>query len=375
MTFKKAVKHEAKLRMALTGPSGAGKTWTALEFASALGKKIAVIDTERGSASKYADQFSFDVLELEPPFSVARYIAAIQEAEAAGYDVLIIDSMTHAWTGSGGLLDEVDQIAKRQAAQWHTAPNTFAAWKEGTPIQNKFYDTITGARCHVIVTMRSKTKYVQEDYEDQRGAKKTKITKQGMEPIQREGGEYEMDIVADMTIDNNMIVNKSRCPALTNKLFEKPSRKVIDEIILPWLAGERAMEMPEEQKRAAPKRAVDTSFIRVEGSVPLTDERQESSGPTAENPVVEPKPQDMPKPAGATRVDRQNMLLDAITRLAAIDGEHNRYWAMSKHMPKHYNKKSIGELTDLELNEFYELVLGYIAAAQAKAVGEAKNVA
>src|SRR5690606_31598618 len=110
--FKKAERKQARLRLALAGPSGSGKTYSALQMAKGLGSKIAVIDTEHGSASLYADAAEFDVMELHAPYSPERYVEAIQAAEAAGYDVLIIDSYSHEWTGPGGCLEINDETAK-----------------------------------------------------------------------------------------------------------------------------------------------------------------------------------------------------------------------------------------------------------------------
>jgi len=110
--FTKATKRKARARIALAGPPGSGKTWTGLLFASVLGEKVAVIDTERGSASKYADAFQFDTIELTT-FEAEKYIEGIEAASAAGYDVLVIDSLSHAWAGKGGMLERVDNIAAR----------------------------------------------------------------------------------------------------------------------------------------------------------------------------------------------------------------------------------------------------------------------
>src|SRR5437879_6557046 len=106
MAFQRAVKHEAKIRLALAGPSGSGKTYTALTLATALadGGNVAVIDTERGSASKYSDLFSFDVQELDT-YHPDKFTQGIKEAQEAGYAVLVIDSLSHAWNGTGGLLE------------------------------------------------------------------------------------------------------------------------------------------------------------------------------------------------------------------------------------------------------------------------------
>src|SRR5665811_318110 len=113
--FQKATKQRVKARFAIDGPSGSGKTFTALVAATALAEngKIAVIDTEHGSASLYSDAFSFDVLELDN-YHPNNYIKAIEMAEKQGYDVIVIDSLSHAWEGEGGALDLADEAAKRQ---------------------------------------------------------------------------------------------------------------------------------------------------------------------------------------------------------------------------------------------------------------------
>ena len=101
--FKKAVKHESKLRLAIAGPSGSGKTFTSLAIGTSLGR-VAVVDTESGSASKYADLFDFDVMEIDAPFHPNKYIEAIKGAVQAGYDVVILDTLSHAWFAEGGVL-------------------------------------------------------------------------------------------------------------------------------------------------------------------------------------------------------------------------------------------------------------------------------
>lgn len=225
MIFQKATKKRAKLRLAIIGPSGSGKTFTALTLATRLGPRVAVIDTERGSASKYADKFGFDVLELDT-FSPLTYVEAIREAEKAGYDVIVIDSLSHAWSGKNGALEQVDNAAKRSQSG-----NTFGAWREVTPMHNAMIDAIIGARAHVIATMRAKTDYVQEKNER---TGKTEIRKVGIAPVQRDGMEYEFDVVADMDQENNFIVSKTRCPQLHDALIPKPDGNVAD-VLKAWL--------------------------------------------------------------------------------------------------------------------------------------------
>jgi len=228
--FKKAVKHEAKLRLAIAGPSGSGKTYSALAIATALGKKVAVVDTESGSASKYADIFEFDVLELSAPFAPEKYVAAIKAAADAGYDVVVLDSLSHAWVGTGGVLDIVDNAAKASRSG-----NTYMAWKAGTPFQNALIEAIVTAKVHVIGTMRSKTEYVL--VKNDRG--KDEPRKMGMSPIQRDGFEYEFDVMFDMDYENNAVVSKSRCPELSGAVIHKPSSDVAD-VLRRWLSGEAA---------------------------------------------------------------------------------------------------------------------------------------
>ena len=210
------------------GPSGSGKTYTALLLARGLvGPEgtIAVIDTERASASKYAGEVTeFDALDLDH-HSPKEYVEAIQDAGRAGYDCLVIDSLSHAWSGRGGALEQVDQAAKR------TQGNSYVAWRDVTPQHNALVDAILTYPGHVIVTMRAKTEYV---LEEGKNGKKTP-RKVGMAPIQRDGMEYEFDVVADMDLDHNMIVSKSRCSALADAVFTKPDVSVA-HTLRAWLS-------------------------------------------------------------------------------------------------------------------------------------------
>lgn len=245
MTFTKATKKKAKLRLALVGPSGSGKTYTALSIANGLGKRIAVVDTERASASKYSGIFEFDTLELET-FSPQMYIDAIHAAGQAGYDVLVIDSLSHAWMGAGGALEMVDNAAKKSQSR-----NSFGAWREVTPIHNAMVDAILRAPLHVIVTMRAKTEYVLE--KDERTGKTTP-RKVGIQPVQRDGMEYEFDVVGDITEDHDFIVGKTRCPDLADRIFKKAGADVAS-VLTAWLTdGTEATAKP------APASAIETQL-------------------------------------------------------------------------------------------------------------------
>jgi hypothetical protein len=217
--FQKATKQQSRLRLALIGPSGAGKTYSALRIGTTLGK-TALIDTERGSASKYAgDPFEFDTLSLES-FEPRTYVDAIKAAEEAGYEVLVIDSLSHAWSGKGGALEQVDRRA---------SANKFAAWREVTPMHNELVDAILGARMHVIATMRSKTEYAVE----QDGGK-TKVVKLGLAPVQRDGMEYEFDVVGDIDQRHILRVTKTRCRQLDDAVIPNPGEDVA-ETLRAWL--------------------------------------------------------------------------------------------------------------------------------------------
>jgi hypothetical protein len=193
MQFTKAVRKRAKLRLALTGPSGSGKTYGALMLAKGIGGKIAVIDTEHGSASLYSHLVDFDALELAPPYSPERYIEAIRAAEKAGYDVIVVDSTTHEWSGSGGCLEINEKTAHAKFRG-----NTWSAWNDTTPRHRAFIDAMLQANAHVIATGRSKTETTQVDD----GSRK-KVVKLGMKTEQRDGFEYEFTVVLDLIHDGH----------------------------------------------------------------------------------------------------------------------------------------------------------------------------
>jgi hypothetical protein len=225
--FRKAVKFGAKLRLAISAPSGCGKTYTLLKLATQLGAPIAVVDTEHGSASKYADLFDFDVLELDS-YHPRSLIAMIDTASQRGYQVLCIDSLSHFWMGKDGELDQVDRMARRIQTS-----GSFAAWKLVTPVHNELMDRIIGAPMHVLVSLRAKTEWVLERDEK---TGKTTPRKVGLAPVMRDGIEYEFDICGEMDQENTLIITKSRCPKLTSGVFTKPGKEVA-EILMEWLDG------------------------------------------------------------------------------------------------------------------------------------------
>lgn len=223
MGFKKATKAAAKLRAAFFGPSGAGKTFSALRVATGLsaGGQVAVIDTERGSASKYADRFAFDVMELEDQ-SIDGYVAAIRDAGQAGYAVLVIDSLSHGWQT---LLEEVEKLAKAKYRG-----NTWSAWSEGTPHQRRLVQAILNYPGHVIATMRSKTEWTTVD----NNGKKTP-QRVGLAPEQGKGVEYEFDLLVEISTEHIANVIKDRTGKFQDKLLEKPGEEFGRELAV-WLS-------------------------------------------------------------------------------------------------------------------------------------------
>lgn len=247
--IKKATKTAARGRVALIGPSGSGKTWTALEIARALGQRVCVIDTERGSASKYSDRFDFSVLELDT-FAPGTYVEALRAVEAEGFDVVVVDSLSHAWMGKDGALEQVDKAAARSQSR-----NSFDAWRQITPQHNRLVDALLACKAHLVVTMRSKTEYVIE--EDSRGKKVPR--KVGLAPVQRDGLEYEFDVVGEMDLDHRLSVSKSRCAELADAVIERPGAD-LGKTLRAWLsdgvardpAPAPAQDAPQEQSHETP---------------------------------------------------------------------------------------------------------------------------
>lgn len=230
MAFKKAERFLTNPTIAITGPTGSGKTFSALRLASgiskAMGKPFALIDTENGSASLYSDHFDFDTLNITPPFTTEKYIQAINDAEKGGYCALVIDSITHAWAGEGGLLEQKAQLDARPGS------NHWTNWGPIKLKDQKFRNAYLHSSVpFFIATMRSKMEYAQTENNG-----KKKVEKQGMAPVQSDGIEYEFSVVLDVAMNHEAEVSKDR-----THLFDKtPIFKIGEEtgeMLVEWRAG------------------------------------------------------------------------------------------------------------------------------------------
>jgi hypothetical protein len=215
LQLKKAQRKQVKLRLNLSAPSGAGKTYSALLMAKGIvgeWAKIAVIDTENGSASLYDHLGEFNVIDLQPPFSPERYIEAIDACINGGIECIIIDSSSHEWNGAGGCLEINEKLA---AAKFKG--NTWSAWSETTPRHDRFVNHVLQCNAHIITCTRSKMETVMG--EDR------KVKKVGMKDLQRDGWEYELTVSLTIDRDTHMaIASKDR-----TELFEGKDPFVITE--------------------------------------------------------------------------------------------------------------------------------------------------
>lgn len=227
MSFRQVERKQAKLRMALTGVSNSGKTMGAMKIAKGMGGRMFFINTEKEGPDVYDDLFQenlFEVWDIDAPYTPEKYIEAICACESAGAEVIIIDSLSHGWSGTGGILDI--QSAATEASK---SKNSYMAWRDVTPRHNRLIDTILQSSAHVIVTMRSKTQHEVVDI----GGKKAPV-KIGLAPIQRDGLEYEFTLMLEIDHNSHLFTaSKDR-----TRIFEG-RHEILSEIhgdeIMKWL--------------------------------------------------------------------------------------------------------------------------------------------
>lgn len=224
MLIRKAERKKAKLRIGLSGAPGAGKTYSSLLLAKGIGTKIGLIDTESGRGDLYSNDFDYDIISLEKPYTVDRYIQAITMLEQGGYDVIIIDSLSHAWVGDGGVLSVADKM--------QTNNNKFTGWKHATPQQNALIDKIISCKAHLIMTLRSQIEWALQPNE------KGKMVphKIGLKPVQRDGIEYEFTVHMEMQAlneENVAFVSKDATRLYYHETI-KPTA-LIGKALLDWV--------------------------------------------------------------------------------------------------------------------------------------------
>lgn len=249
--FSDASRVASKLRLALTGATNTGKTYSALLIAYGITKdwsKIAVIDSERRRALFYAERNdlpfptgAFKHAPLDPPYDPKKYIDYIKAAEQlVGPDgVVIVDSFSHPWYYRGGVLDIKEEIASKKGK------NSFTAWNEASRIQDELIDTVLSANCHIIVTMRSKMTYVLE----QTSEGKQIVKKLGMQPIQRDDVEYEFDITLMLQNDHSAEIIKDTTFLGGKGYVIPPITPELGEQIVKWLNEGIDPKVFKEQER------------------------------------------------------------------------------------------------------------------------------
>ena len=221
MELKKASRKKVKLRLGMSGASGFGKTYSALLLAYGMTNdwsKIAVIDTENGSAELYSNLGEYNVLNLSAPFAPEKYIEAITTCENAGIEVIIIDSISHEWEGKGGCLDIHAELGGQ-----------FAHWAKVTPRHNAFMQSILQSKCHVITTVRRK-----QDYDMVKNEKgRVEPVKVGLKEVTRDGFEYELTVNFEILNEKHLVkASKDRTSMFANEpefiITTETGKKILD---------------------------------------------------------------------------------------------------------------------------------------------------
>ena len=307
MEIEQAARRCAKLRMAIMGPSGSGKTYSALLLSQGLVdgrfQKVCLIDTESGSGHLYADLGPYHVLTLAAPYSPERYIEALHAAEKAGFEVIIIDSLSAEWSGDGGILDLQGKLADTKYRG-----NSWSAWREVTPRHNALIEAILNSPAHIVATMRSKTEYLQVE----EGGKR-QIKKVGMAPIQRESIDFEFTLVFDLNAEHLAYASKDR-----TGLFDGQSLRISEatgSALKLWLNPAHPAS-PSEAKR-------------VQGTKASTKTAARGSTGSASHPVQVVSPEAAAEEYVMLANDKVRAAggQEYIKLVLSLDGKHHTVWA------------------------------------------------
>lgn len=231
MELRKASRKKTKIRLGLSAVSGGGKTYSAILIAKGLCgdlSKVAIIDTENGSADLYAHLGDYSVLPLRQPFTPERYIEAIQQCEKAGMEVIIIDSISHEWEGKGGCLEIYEQLGGK-----------YQHWAKVTPRHNAFIQAILQSSCHVITTVRRK-----QDYEMTKNSDgKVTVEKAGLKEVTRGEFEYELTVNLNLDVRHLASASKDRTGLFMDQPEFKPSEETGEKIAQWCETGEALPEL------------------------------------------------------------------------------------------------------------------------------------
>jgi hypothetical protein len=303
LIVKDAVKHALKARIGLLAPTGGGKTYTGLRFLFAMvdagmAKRVGVIDTEHGSASKYLnDPFPpFRVVEMSDDFSPEQYIEAMDLMARDGVDALLIDSLSHAWAGKGGSLELKDRFGKQKGF------NDYTAWGPVSAMQNRLIEALLSYPGHLVATLRLKMEHV---IEKDPVTGKNVVRKVGLQPVQRDGMEYEFDVVADLDQDHNFTVSKTRCRTLDGYSVNKPGEEVIRKL-RGWLESGVREERPVPTNgatSAAPKPVAPDNISPSIAPAVVTSSTTEPAATSSTDPAVDPLLADIAKATSKADLD------------------------------------------------------------------------
>lgn len=342
--FHKAERKKGKLRLAIAGPAGSGKTYSALLIALGLGGRIAMIDTERGSGELYVHLGEYDACTIHPPFEPRKYVEAIRAAEDLGYETIIIDSLSHAWIGQGGLMDVHGHIADKTGNSW-------SAWRQVTPKHNELVDAMLQSKCHIVATLRSKMEYAQVE---ENGKKQVK--KLGMSPIQRDGMEYEFTVFIDLDQQHTATTTKDRTTLFDGHSFV-PTVET-GRTLLAWLenngqaaaaavaqgkplAGQMKEESQENRGKAAAMTKTEATALQQKAASTQQARQTDETGEGSVAPMQGEAKPDMP--AGMT-----DGLKTLFARIGGLDLPREGY---KRYCYKRYGIASMAEMTPEQIAE------------------------
>jgi hypothetical protein len=258
MKFEKAKRSKCKMKLCISGASGSGKTYSALKISKGLVgnlSKVVVLDTENGSSNLYADMGEFSVLTIAAPFTPEKYIQAINEAVTAGFECIIIDSLSHEWFGTGGILDT---HAKMEG-------NSFTNWSKITPRHNAMIQHIVNAPVHIIATLRSKTEYVMQQKNG-----KSIPEKVGMKAIQRDDTDYEFTVAFEINRHHKATVSKDRT-GLFHGSSEWMLNEQVGESIKSWCTLDEVNDLSMLQKEILECTDLERVDELIQGNPTLTE--------------------------------------------------------------------------------------------------------